>query len=240
MAAFAAAASAGHYSLWPFYRASAAAAAVAFDNPGSNGSGQNMPPLPHPSLHHYSQYEPGLEAPSTAAVPNPLLYPYHLAAAAAMASSQMAELQRSIHRVQMESSGANSTGSVAMSNVNQQQQQQQQAQEEDLPSSTTQEPKTPQKSSCEDSSEESRPERPKNPYSIDEILKLEAKSQKKRKMQEEEISEEDPAIPSSLILAKLGGGGGGGGDHPCSKMAKHLQLEEEELKLEAAELEEDD
>ena len=144
LAAAAAAASAGHYSLWPSYRAAAAAAAVAaFDTPNQPSFYENSPPAVPAAT-------PSLE-PST----TNFFYPYHLAAAAAMASSQMAIFQQ---RIQQQQNISPTTISEEAA---------------DLPSSTTQEPKTPthQNEDC----------KAKNPYSIDSILQSGTSGTSKRK-----------------------------------------------------------
>ena len=144
LAAAAAAASAGHYSLWPSYRAAAAAAAVAaFETPNQPSFYENSPPAAPAAA------TPSLESSSTN-----FFYPYHLAAAAAMASSQMAIFQQ---RIQQQQNMPPTTTS----------------EEADLPSSTTQEPKTPthQNEDC----------KAKNPYSIDSILQSGTSGTSKRK-----------------------------------------------------------
>ena len=89
-------------------------------------------------------------------------YPYQLAAAAAMASSQMAELQRTLSQQQETASSASSTSSSlsAAGAANK-------AEEErlDQPTSTTQEPSQSKAKEGKSS---------KNPYSIDEILRQES------------------------------------------------------------------
>ncbi len=160
----AAAAAAGHYSLWPSYRA-AAAAVAAIDSSGQSAGGYIDGPI--------GNVDAGPAGPASN-----LFYPYHLAAAAAMATSQMAIFQQRMQFSQSSSATARATSSSSQA-------------EEDMPSSTTQEqPKTPQQADEPDKSNR------KNSYSIDAILRP---SVRKRKLDE---ADDDAAEVTSVDLTK--------------------------------------
>jgi len=149
-------------ALWPQYRMALAAASA-------SASGQQAAATPatasafspfrpteperHPTAANPSPAAAAAAALSAAPLFHAAAYPYHLAAAAAVASSHMAELQRTLLQQQQLAEGRKGGRTPA--------------EDHDTPSSTTQEP-----SQSKPKEEGNAEGQKKNPYSIDSLLKV--------------------------------------------------------------------